>query len=371
VRDSGSNSLKKTISSPIVLVTIVVIVFTVAVFAINYYQHKQHFESGVIPTTAKRTKILNQEEIEVNHSKVLLKKPQGEVKFLSIFVNGTGSGNDDRISQLIIKLSNFLLSNGAIFIQSLREDDPSLKITPQDRARNVIDIANYFGSLPEYHNIPLIVLGHSEGALVAIIACSELSSCKGIVCLSMPGLPGVEYASERAKLELKRMGMSDQVIDRYVRFLNQLYIISSSNADDQLVLAKISKLQIEFSESVNDKEFIQLLKVQQPLLISKWMRSFLRLDPAQYFSKLSCPVLLIYGKNDEFLDPELNSKTLLSAASQRPEGSINITILSSHDHFLMKGNYQMENGNAIQEKHGRVEKTILDWLSTKLRKSDS
>src|SRR5690606_27374210 len=60
--------------------------------------------------------------------------------------------------------------------------------------------------------------------------------------------------------------------------------------------------------------------------------AYIRFKPALYYSRISCPALVMYGKLDERLDPESNSKGIRNIFTENGKRNYKIVILDSLDH---------------------------------------
>ena len=115
---------------------------------------------------------------------------------------------------------------------------------------------------------PLIVLGHSEGALIASLAAPQAGAA-GVISLSGSGRPLAEVLREQIKerLPIELQARSNQLIDR----------LDAGQFDPDVP----EPLQVLFRPSV------------QPYLIT-----LLRQDPAKAFARLKVPALIVQGRND-------------------------------------------------------------------------
>ncbi|WP_397448890.1 alpha/beta hydrolase [Pseudomonas sp. NA-150] len=162
-------------------------------------------------------------------------------------------------------------------IASLRYDKrgvaASTAATPDERNltldRYVADAAAWGQQLkadPRFG--PLIVLGHSEGALVASLS-AEQAGAAAVISIAGTGRPVDQVIREQLQYRLPPalLQRSDQLIDS----------LKAGHTDDNVP----APLQVVFRPSV------------QPYLISLF-----RQDPAAAFGKLQVPALIIQGRHD-------------------------------------------------------------------------
>ncbi|WP_112379294.1 alpha/beta hydrolase [Flagellimonas maritima] len=133
----------------------------------------------------------------------------------------------------------------------------------------------------------LIVLGHSEGSLIGMIAC-ERSKATKFISLAGAGFPAGEI------------------------IMNQL------NAEQpESLIKQVSPIikSLENGETVEDVPQI-LFSLFRPS-VQPYMISWFRYDPAQEISKLDCPILIIQGTTD--IQVKVKDADMLAGASKNPE----------------------------------------------------
>ena len=130
---------------------------------------------------------------------------------------------------------------------------------------------------------PLIVLGHSEGALIASLAAPGMDAA-GVISIAGTARPVGQVLRE----QLQRNNMPPALLQRSFELIHAL---ESGRTDDNVPEA----LHVIFRPSV------------QPYLIS-----LLRYDPAKAFAALKMPALIIQGTHD--IQVDVNDARLLKAA---------------------------------------------------------
>lgn len=184
--------------------------------------------------------------------------------------NNTDGGRTDNLKRLAILLSR----NG---IASVRYDKRGVAtgraVTPDERNLSldsyVADAVSWGKLLKQDPRFgPLIMLGHSEGALVAALAAPD-AGASAVISLAGSGRPIDQVLREQIREQLPPplVLRSDQIIDR----------LKAGQLDDNVP----QELQVVFRPSV------------QPYLVS-----LLRQNPASAFARLHMPALIVQGRND-------------------------------------------------------------------------
>ena len=237
---------------------------------------------------------------------------------LIIIIPGTGTPDRDGNMPPILKantykmLSEELVKNG---LSTLRYDKrggakSSTAVTSESELRlenYVDDVIGWISLLKTDKRFSeIILLGHSEGSLIGMIAANQ-TSVKSFISVAGVG----KQADKLLKEQLKNLPP-------------QLLAESNKILDSLKAGEAVSKI---------NPNLISLFRPSlQPYLIS-----WIKYDPAVEIAKLKIPVLLIQGTTD--LQVSVNDAKLLSEANS----DANLVIINNMNHVLK------ESGSNIQE----------------------
>ena len=150
---------------------------------------------------------------------------------------------------------------------------------------NVADARSAFEALrarPEVDGERIVVIGHSEGALIA----SELAADGGVAGVVL--LAGAAQTGEQVlRWQAQQVSTS---LPAPARLILKLLRKDVSTMQD--------KRLTQLKESTGDVVRIQLVKVN-----AKWFREFLAHDPTAALQRIQTPVLAITGEKDIQVDP--------------------------------------------------------------------
>ena len=132
-------------------------------------------------------------------------------------------------------------------------------------------------------DLPLIVLGHSEGTYYAAQLASENGGVAGVVLLSGSVRPGGEVLTYQTEQLADRLPASAKLILRLMR--------TDAVRSQRKNLAKI------MSSSAD------IIRVQGTRVNARWIRDFVRYDPAPALARVTVPVLAITGGHDLQVPP--------------------------------------------------------------------
>ncbi len=214
--------------------------------------------------------------------------------------NNPEGGRNDSMKRLAVILAK---NNIASVRYDKRGVAASKAATPDERDLSVegyvADVQAWAQKLRANPRLgPLILLGHSEGALVASLA-AEKAGARAVISVAGTGRPVDQVLREqfRERLPPELLQRSNQLLDE----------LKAGKTDDKVP----ADLEVVFRPSV------------QPYLISLF-----RQDPAAAFGKLRIPALIIQGRND--IQVSVDDALLLKKA--RPDAEL--ALIDGMNHVL-------------------------------------
>jgi len=274
-----------------------------------------------------------------------LTRPKGTAGAVPCVVTLTGSGLQERDEAIPVvhgyrpfrQIADALARAG---VATLRLDDRGFGASGGDGARATsADFAGdakvalaWLRGRSDVDGARLVLLGHSEGALVAPMVAADDSRLRGIVLLAGPAWTG----------------------RRVIEFQNRLAIGR------------------EAGQSVGRRDsLVRVAMAQVDSLAggSPWLRFFLDYDPLPVARRVRCPVLVMQGQTDHQVDP---AQAPQLAEAIRGGGNRDVTLkqFADTDHlFLADANGDPSAYAALTETEIRpaVLAAIVDWLRARLR----
>ena len=151
---------------------------------------------------------------------------------------------------------------------------------------NIADAAAALEALqrrPEIEGDKVIVIGHSEGALIGAELATS-SQTAGLIMLAGPARPGEAILRWQAEQIAPTIPAPVRAVLRLLR---------------KDVVTMQEKRLAQLRESQEDVIRIQLMRVN-----AKWFREFLDFDPARALRRARVPILAITGAKDIQVDPD-------------------------------------------------------------------
>ncbi len=279
--------------------------------------------------------------------------PKTKAPFATILLI-SGSGQQDRDETLFGKkpfavIADYLTKKGYAV---LRVDDRGtgkstgevMKATSADFADDALTSIHYLLTRKEVNKKEIGVAGHSEGGLIAPILYTKWPSLAFMISLAGPGVPGADILLKQQTDPLKGQ-VNDAAFDAYYTLTKQtLQIIHNDyQQPDSNILAKVKTLFSDWKKDKPDSVLAPLradkaspeayaAQIKQELI--PWLKYFIATDPAVYWEKVTCPVLLLNGEKDMQVYPKQNIDAI--EASLQKAGNKNVTthILPGLNHLF-------------------------------------
>jgi alpha/beta superfamily hydrolase len=303
-------------------------------------------------------------------------------KFSKIVVLITGSGPQNRNEELMnhrpfLVWSDWLTRHG---IAVLRYDDRGTfkstgyfdQATTADFANDAEAAVSYIKSRPDLNQAAIGLMGHSEGGMIAPMVASRNKAVKFVVMLAGPGVAIDQLMLKQNADQLQLMGGTPDAIKSTTDINIKIYTAVKDNQSlpaqafgvklDTLFRQIIRALPKDQQTQINIDDFA---KSQAAKINTPWMRYFLVANPADYLTRVNCPLLAINGS----LDKQVNSIANLAAikADMQIAGNKNYETveLEGLNHL-----FQKVSTGAVAEYEQTAEtvnpaalQKVLDWIA--------
>lgn len=299
----------------------------------------------------------------------------------------TGSGKQDRDETIFdhkpfAVIADYLTKHG---IAVLRVDDRGMGQTTgdfdtsssEDFANDVEAGIHYLLSRGEVDAKHIGLIGHSEGGMIAAMVAAQDKNVSFIVMLAGPGVSGLAINDYQNSEQLKKAGIADSIIQKFLLLHHQLIraVITSTDYDD--FKNKVPAIFENWKKSQSD-EILQALTIgtdertiaslQRNYIVfhSKWWRFFLTHNPADDLEKLSIPVLALNGSKDVQVDAEANLNAINAALKKSQSKNFKTIELPGLNHLFQHcTKCTVEEYGELQETIApEVLRTVSDWINS-------
>ncbi len=221
-----------------------------------------------------------------------------------VLVSGSGQQNrDEEIMQHkpFLVIADYLASRG---IAVLRYDDRGVgastgSLDNADTRLFSEDAEAMFRAVKKNKHVDASRLGmggHSEGGAIAPMVAARNKDVKFVVMLAGQGCTGLEVMLQQNEAIYRSAGVRESLIAVRVACMREVFGMpagSSQKAYKAVIDRHTSGLTKEQIDSIGLGRGTAAGLKQQ--LDSRWMQSFLTLDPAEYLPKVKCPILALNG----------------------------------------------------------------------------
>lgn len=270
-----------------------------------------------------------------------LTRPKGAGKFAAV-VLVTGSGPQDRNEEIAYH-KPFLLWADTLTkagFAVLRYDDRGTAkstgkfkgSTSADFGKDAAGAVAYLRTRNDIDAARIVVMGHSEGGMIAPMVAAEDTKLAGIVLLAGPGVTGEKILRKQIPDQNRAAGMSEEMAE--------------ANA----------KMNLE--------------KIEANLKIDPWLEYFWSYDPTTALKKVKCPVLALNGALDTQVNAAINLGAIETALREAGNKNVTARVMPKLNHL-----FQTATTGGGQE-YGKIEETVAPialeevtlWLKRTLAK---
>jgi pimeloyl-ACP methyl ester carboxylesterase len=207
-------------------------------------------------------------------------------------------------------------------------------------------------------------MGHSEGGIIAPVVASLRSDVDFLVSLAGPGLPGKDILYTQTIDIAVAEGLTRETAE--ARANRSLGAIERVMAGTDSVAISAS-LREYFAQ--NPSELLELTSAEEfelwnTNLNTVWMRTFLALDPREYWSKVTCPVLAINGDRDTQVNAAQNLRAIQFATRRAKNNKVKTTTLTNHNHLFQRSitGALSEYGSLSETLSEETLETVYSWI---------
>ena len=304
--------------------------------------------------------------------------PKG-IKNPPVAVLISGSGPQNRNEELMnhkpfLVISDYLTNNG---IAVLRYDDRGISesegdfktATSFDFATDVEAAIEYLKTRTDIDTSKIGLIGHSEGGLIAPIVASRNKDIAFIILLAGTGVNGGKILETQSRRASELAGANSAILNENEKLTKIIYRIIRNNSDTDTIKTKIAKELNDFKTN-NPMSILApaitptLIEQQFNILKSKWLLTFIRIEPKDYLEKTTCPVLALNGSKDFQVLPELNLNAIKNALETGENKDFTIKELEGLNHLFQTAETgSMQEYSQIEETFSPIALEIIkDWI---------
>jgi alpha-beta hydrolase superfamily lysophospholipase len=199
---------------------------------------------------------------------------------------------------------------------------------------------------PSIHTKKIGLFGHSLGATIAPLAATKNTDFSFVISAAPHGLIGIETAIQSRSSLAIAAGEDQKEIAIQAEFLRKILIDLQDEKTSKNALAVLKQVMLKWYQETVEKEdrekitFEMFLKpTYEGFLLSfgdtPMYKSFLKFDPLEMYSKLKCPILLLFAENDSMHPAMVHREPILTTLIETNQ-NVTIQDFSNANHGFTK-----------------------------------
>jgi len=245
----------------------------------------------------------------------------------------SGSGAQDRNSEILKHksfwvIADFLSRQG---IAVLRYDERGVGestgsfqgATSEDFAEDVKAAVAFLKKRKDVDKKHIFLIGHSEGGVVAPMVATSSKDIAGIILLAAPGVGGDQLLIKQNEDLRLAQGMPEEEVKQVGKLMEGMLKIVKEEEELNSLGQKLHAYTTEAIEKLPASELEAIgenknayIQTQIMAYSSKWMRFFIKHDPAAVLRQVRCPVLAVNGEKDLQVASDINLKAIEQALAE-------------------------------------------------------
>lgn len=284
-----------------------------------------------------------------------------------VLVQGAGPHARDQVisgAPMFKLLAEGLAAQG---IASLRIDNAGIGESTGERVQHfkqriphIRAALDMLATHPELAGVPIGMLAHSEGTMVATELWAERAEAIDfLILLGAPGQDGRTVWVDQQANPARFPGSDDVQLDEIRAAFTA--IADASIAGDRAAIAQGAD-RLFVLVGLGAEEIAEVREGFVDRMASPEMQVFLAHDPIVAFAKVTDPVLAVWGTHDQLTAPAINVSPFL--AQRNEAGALTVAVLPHEEHFFLRGKGLApgEHVNGRMELSGAIVELIAAWV---------
>ena len=268
-----------------------------------------------------------------------------------VLVGGSGAVDRDGVMAgipLFAQLAGDLAERGFVVLRydkrGIGQSGGRLEtVTLREYAEDVVAAVRWLESRKDVDKRRIAVVGHGEGASVAMLAAAREKKISALVPMAAVGTPGVDFILEQQQYSLDLLKVPEP--ERSPKIELQKKILQAA---------------------ISGTGWEELPPEIRARADSPWYRSLLLFDPAETMARIKQPVLIVHGELDKQV-PVHHAKRLAELANARKKAPpASLAVLPKLNHLCVPavtGDVSEYSSLAEKRISPDVSRSIAEWLA--------
>ena len=291
----------------------------------------------------------------------------------------TGSGAQDRNEEILGHRPFLVLADRLTLAgySVLRMDDRGTAksggtfegATSLDFTEDIAAAIQFVKTLAYVDTQRIILMGHSEGGMIAHMVAARYPEIYAVISLAGPGVLGSTLLQEQQQLVTKANGASKKERRALQKFSRSFYPILT--LDSLVRVRKNAKIFLDnYAQKINEKELREngvpdretWVKLNLDAYVNPWMIYFLNYNPKSDLQKLTCHYLALNGSNDLQVPAKMNLDAITLYCNPGSEKIKRIKNMDGLNHLFqpsVSGNPSEYGANEITFDSAAIQEILL------------
>ncbi len=263
----------------------------------------------------------------------------------------TGSGPQDRNEEILghrpflVLADRLTLSGYGVLRMDDRGTGKSEGVfygaTSADFATDIEAAIAFVKTLPYIDTQKIILMGHSEGGMIANMVAAKHLEVYGVISLAGPGVLGSALLIEQQVLISKAVGASKKELKQIRAFSESFYPLLTLDSID-VVERKAEVFLTKYAKSIHKKALREngitdrtaWVKMNLDAYVNPWMLYFLNYNPMVDLKNINCHYLALNGTTDLQVPAPMNLDAIASYCNPGPGKIKEIKALDGLNHMF-------------------------------------
>ena len=213
--------------------------------------------------------------------------------------------------------------------------------TSVDFATDIEAAIAFVKTLPYIDTQRIILMGHSEGGMIANMVASKHPEVYAVISLAGPGVLGSTLLTEQQLLIAKSIGATENELNELKSFSLEFYPLLTLDSIDQ-VRKNATDFLKQFIKKGKNKELRKSSKEEQEewiklnldAYVNPWMLYFLNYNPMFDLKKINCHYLALNGTTDLQVPAKMNLGAITSYCNPSAGKTKEIKALDGLNHMF-------------------------------------
>ncbi len=218
----------------------------------------------------------------------------------------------------------------------------------------------------------VVVIGHSEGGLVAPLVAGADPDLAGIVLLAAPGVDGATITALQTRLLLAEMGVEPAAQAKILAARQAVIARLQAGGSEAILKESLKPLLQDWLVAEGNAAAPEAVASRLAELTSPWMRFFLSYDPAPALTQVKCPVLALNGALDTQVDAAQNLPAIVAALEAGHNPDYAVIKLPRLNHLFQTAitGSLAEYGRIQETLSPRLLNTVTAWLGPRMARRE-